>query len=316
MDCFKNSGSEKYYYLLDKIVSAKFSEEPFRHLEILDFLSEEHFNSVITSPQVAIPEAHDTENLINLLLKKGYEPIGFPGCTTSVSHYLNWLKGKSDHTNQIQCEGQGMALRLQSPQHETIIELNRFFRSDIFKQVLEKKFGIIKPTDCDTGLQKYLTGYEISPHPDIRKKALTYMLNVNPSRNSEDMDIHTHYLIFKPHKQFIREFWRYNRDLDTFWVPWEWCNTIKQQRRNNSIVIFAPTWNTLHAVKLKYNHLETQRTQFYGNLWYKDARLPQPSYEQFEIKGKPIPRAHLGWKSQLKSGIKSSGKRLLNLFRR
>ncbi len=306
------SSLEKYNYLLDKIVSAKFCEDPFRHIEISDFLSAEHFNAVITSPQVAIPEAQDAENLINNLLQKGYEPISFPGCTTSVPHYLDWLKGKSHHTNHIQCEGQGMALRLQSPQDESITELNSFFGSSIFKQVLEEKFGIVKPTNSDTGLQKYLTGYEISPHPDIRKKALTYMLNVNPAQNSEDMEIHTHYLTFKPHKQFVSEFWRYNLDLDTFWVPWEWCDTRKKQRQNNNIVIFAPSWETLHAVKLNYNHLETQRTQFYGNLWYEDARLPELTYDQFDIK--PIPR-NRSWTRKLALGIKSSSKKLSNLFR-
>ena len=38
------------------------------------------------------------------------------------------------------------------------------------------------------------------------------------------------------------------------------CETVKKQCRNNSIVIFAPNDDTLHAVKADYNHLKYQRT--------------------------------------------------------
>ena len=32
--------------------------------------------------------------------------------------------------------------------------------------------------------------------------------------------------------------------------------------------MFKPSFDTLHAVKAKYNHLVFQRTQLYGNLWF------------------------------------------------
>ncbi|MEQ9237328.1 hypothetical protein [Coleofasciculus sp. E2-BRE-01] len=302
----------KFTYILDKITSAEFCQEPFKHIEIFDFLSEEHFNSIITSSQVAIPKANDSKSLIDTLFDKDYEIIRFPGCANSVNHYLNWLEDKSVYKNPTKpCEGMGMALRLKNPQDKILLELKNFFASDIFKKALEDKFDITRPTAMDTGLQKYLYGYEISPHPDIRKKALTYMLNVNPSDNSEDLDIHTHYLTFKPHKQFIGEFWHHNENIDTCWVPWEWCNTVKKQCRNNSIVIFAPSWDTLHAIKANYDHLQTQRTQFYGNLWYKDiSRMPKVYYYQFDIK--PVIRP--GSKPQVrtpKSMVKSWVKKLL-----
>jgi hypothetical protein len=170
--------------------------------------------------------------------------------------------------------------------------------------LLEDKFSITRPTSIETGLQKYLQGYEISPHPDIRKKALTYMLNVNPSTHSEELDIHTHYLTFKPQKRFISEFWHYNEDHDRCWVPWEWCDTFKRQCLNNSIVIFSPSWDTLHAVKLNYNHLETQRTQFYGNLWYNDSPpLRKPQYSDFIIKSSAEPTLTTR-KSRIKSYVK------------
>jgi len=35
--------------------------------------------------------------------------------------------------------------------------------------------------------------------------------------------------------------------------------------------MFSPSSLTMHAVKANYNHLKGQRTQLYGNLWYKNA---------------------------------------------
>ena len=41
----------------------------------------------------------------------------------------------------------------------------------------------------------------------------------------------------------------------------------------------------MHAVKAKYNHLKYQRTQFYGNLWYKQEILKfKPNWQDFIIK--------------------------------
>ena len=45
---------------------------------------------------------------------------------------------------------------------------------------------------------------------------------------------------------------------------------VKQQKQNNSIVIFSPSFDTMHAVKASYCHLGGQRTQAYGNLWFKE----------------------------------------------
>ena len=39
--------------------------------------------------------------------------------------------------------------------------------------------------------------------------------------------------------------------------------------------MFAPDYNTLHAVKLDYDHTKLQRTQVYGNLWYKNDSIPK-----------------------------------------
>jgi hypothetical protein len=92
-------------------------------------------------------------------------------------------------------------------------------------------------------------------------------------------------LRFKPEKQFIAEFWKNDNTFDPDWVPWEWCETMKLLNKNNSLVMFAPSHDTLHAVKLRYDHLPFQRTQIYGNLWYTDVAmaLPKITYDRFDF---------------------------------
>lgn len=142
--------------------------------------------------------------------------------------------------------------------------------------------------DCliDGGIQKYLDGYEISPHADIRRKAATFMVNINPSDKSEVSDHHTHYLKLTEQYAYVEEFWKGNENIDRAWVPWEWAKTVKQQTKNNSIVLFSPSNDTLHGVKASYDHLVTQRTQLYGNLWYKESYVDRTlEWEQLDFSG-------------------------------
>ena len=44
---------KKYDYLIDKINNAKFITEPFSHILIDDFLSDEHFNEITSSPAIS-----------------------------------------------------------------------------------------------------------------------------------------------------------------------------------------------------------------------------------------------------------------------
>ena len=49
----------------------------------------------------------------------------------------------------------------------------------------QEKFGIeYQNCNIDGGIQKYLDGYELSPHPDIRLKAATFMVNINPDQKA------------------------------------------------------------------------------------------------------------------------------------
>jgi hypothetical protein len=165
-----------------------------------------------------------------------------------------------------------------------------------FKSALMNKFGVTHDSVIMSAIQKYLNKYEISPHPDVRQKSMTYLLNINRDDSVEKYDVHTYLMKFKDKYKKIERFWRNNPSYDRAWVPWGWCDEVKTIRENNSIVAFAPTDDSLHAVKLNYDHNEFQRTQIYGNCFYKVAgaqaqlgtwsrsisRLPQPKYNELE----------------------------------
>ena len=176
-----------------------------------------------------------------------------------------------------------MVMRLR-PRSDLLKELDKFLNSTQFNRAVAEKLNVdFDLCDVDCGIQKYFDGYEISPHPDTRRKASTYMININPHEDSANIDYHTHYLKFKDKWSHIGEFWKTTPQADRDWVPWDWCDTAKTQFENNSIVLFSPSDDTLHAVRANYDHLETQRTQLYGNLWFESSGCSYtPSWEQMQ----------------------------------
>jgi hypothetical protein len=285
-----------FTYLLEKLDAAALRSDPFPHIYLENFLDQGDFEAVVNSPDITLPTAGSVDELFSALDAASYRPVEFPGCTKSRAEYVAWLetalKPKNTHAT---CEGKGMALRCTSPGSEAVRSLDAFFRSSELGDLLTERFGVSAPTQLDCGLQKYLNGYEISPHPDIRQKALTWMLNVNPGRNTEENEYHTHYMTFQREWDFIREYWRDTSDAETCWVPWQWCETQKRQTANNSIVVFSPRHDTLHAIRARYDHLPAQRTQFYGNLWYRPRPLTfQPQFRDFANGSRPArPRGGL-----------------------
>lgn len=287
-----NKVGNTFDYLLEKVSKAEMSDVPFPHIEITDFLAKEHFEEIVRERQIAIDSVSDTDNLLDTLEANGYQIINIAGGITSKRQYLDWLQGFKDESVHaeaatlqvgITTEGFGVVCRLTRYDSSILKELTDFFMSDRLKNLLVDKFGIESEVHVDAGIQKYLHGYEISPHPDTRNKALTWMLNINPSDESESMNFHTQYMKLKDQWRFISEFWRYNQDVDRCWLPWDWCETIKQQTRNNSIVLFRPSDDTIHAVKANYDHLKSQRTLAYGNLWYGFSDLKQIEFTAFDL---------------------------------
>lgn len=305
-----------FSYLLDKIRSAEFSTEPFQHIQINDFFSPEDFAALTAAPEIATVNLNSDEELFDKLFAAGYKIIDFPGCILDKSKYISWHKErKAVAVTNTACEGFGITLRLVKIESPAIAELNDFLNGSVFQNVLADKFGInMDDVFYDSGIQKYLDGYEISPHPDIRRKALTYMVNLNPAADSEAQDHHTHYLKFQPDYQYVQSFWEGRPDQDRCWVPWNWCKTEKMQRENNSIVIFSPSNTTVHGVKTNYDHLKSQRTQLYGNLWYHANPAKNAlQWEDFVIKPRPTLAMSLagGVKSLVPTPVKNfvAGKR-------
>jgi len=261
----------RFDYLIKKIDEADFLDYPFRHIEISNFFSEEDFEEIITSEEINTQACCSDEEVFESLFLSGYKLIPFPGAITDHVEYIENRKKNRTTDSHSATESSGIVLRLTEPKSDILIELKQFIESNKFNSTLAEKFDL-SLFDCskDCGIQKYLDEYEISPHPDLRKKALTFMLNINNSKDSDSKEHHTHYLKFKPERKYVQEFWKGNPLTERCWVPWSWCETVKQQRQNNSIVIFSPSHDTMHAVKAAYCHLDGQRTQVYGNLWFKE----------------------------------------------
>ena len=220
-----------------------------------------------------------------MLQNNGYKIVPFPGCFDSRVEYIKWRNsGKSVNVHETS-SGAGITLRLHKYSSSILSDFNDYLSSNEFISALCEKFAV--PRDdvtYDFGIQKYLDGYEISPHPDTRKKALTYMLNINPGSESEHLNFHTHYLSLNKERKYVSTFWEGNVQFDRCFLPWNWCSTNYQQTKNNSIVLFSPSNESLHGVKATYNHFVTQRTQAYGNLWHKSvATSSMPEWHELDI---------------------------------
>ena len=267
-----NSEQTPETYLIQKINEAPIIDLPFKHVYIENFLSDEHFKLFVENPLINLPAFKNTKDLTTGLLDAGYQTIAFPGCSTDIEKYIKDYELGFPNSNAT-TETYGIAFKLNNV---FLTELTRslinFFKSDIFHLCLRNKFLLKGDTSIKSGIQKYLSGYEISPHPDNRNKALTYLININTSSESESMKMHTQLLSFKQEYEYVKRFWENNLDKERGWVPWDWCESIKTINKNNSLIAFSPHNDTLHAVKLDYDHCRFQRTQIYGNLWFKDSK--------------------------------------------
>jgi hypothetical protein len=278
---------DRFDYIIDKIESAGFDQYPFRHVYIENLFNDEDFTEIIRSPEVDIGPVAGDEELLSELHRRNFNEIVFPGTTTDIAAYLKWHgnPAESRHDNQETCEGYGVALRLRKTTEGAILAAaDAFFRSDRLWRAMASKFDIASDdVRRDVGLHKYLDGYEISPHPDVRLKALTFMININPAPNAEEIDYNTHYMVLKPGRNYVRQFWSANKTAERCWLPWDWCESRKIQTKNNSMVMFSPDDDTIHSIKASYNHLTTQRTQFYGNLWYNRSTTTSfPSFHELD----------------------------------
>lgn len=267
-----------FTYLLQKIRDAEFEKIPFHHLHIRNFFTEQHFNWIVSDEQIKRPRAANTRLLIDDLIEAGYVVQPFAGSIESIDDYLQFLQDRNNFDRKLLkgqgtkiLSGYGMTMRLDRVKSTLLSDLREFLNSDEFVSCLLEKFSVERKIRVETAYQKNLTGYNLSPHPDMRDKALTYMANIYTEHDSPLQNFHTHFLEFNDEYKYIYDFWKYNKGYETCWVPWSWCKTRKITSENNAISIFAPSFDTLHAVDIEYDHLRQQRNQIYGNLWYEDV---------------------------------------------
>ena len=184
----------RFNYLIDKVCDASFVDDPFKHIYVEDFFHKEDFNDIVGSQEILIKPCASDSELFDELFKSNYKVIRFPGCVTDYKKYISLhSKGKPLKTHTA-CESSGVVLRL-SPTDDILIQLDEFLMSESFGRAIAQKFDIpFEKCIFDGGIQKYLDGYEISPHPDVRRKAMTFMVNINPHPDSDSFDHHTRYL--------------------------------------------------------------------------------------------------------------------------
>lgn len=282
--------------IISKLIASEVIDYPFPHVIIDNLIEPALFKSLVRAPELQLRPARTDQDLLGVLAACGYEIVDFPGCTTSAKDYVRWhsRKNVSRYSNTA-CEGFGLVLRLRSAQSLVVQDLIGAISSDEFAREVVAKFAIESDGWIhDSGVQKYLDGYEISPHPDIRRKAATYMLNINTSADSHLKSHHTQILKFRPPWQYVEEYWEGNPDVDRCWIPWSWCETTTIHSANNSMILFAPSNKSLHAVKADYDHLHCQRTQVYGNIWHRSTPVrTRLRWEDLEIgKSSYVPPKH------------------------
>jgi len=276
---------DKFRYISEKILDSNIEEYPFKHVVIEDLLSEEHLDMILNDSQIHFDEVENTEELIETLFRKNYAVQTFPGCITDPVEYIQRYNNNDfpiGKGKDLPIEAFGITFRLTQYNNPLIKELVEYMNGVEFKDALVRKFDLKFETSIVTAIQKNLSHYEISPHPDVREKGLTYLLNINKDSSIDNEPVHTHLLKFKKEWEFIYDYWKTNLSENRCWVPWDWCDTAKMTNKNNSIVIFSPDIDTLHGVKLNYDHTKFQRTQLYGNLMGIGKVVPQMNWRKLE----------------------------------
>lgn len=271
----------RFSYLIEKIRRAEFNDDPFKHITINDFFEKDDFEEIINTPEIKLKPCQTSEELLTQLKSVDYAAIPFPGSITNENDYLDFINSGKINRGLIKgygkkvIEGYGITYRLKNTSSQILTEVMDMIESDAFRAALVEKFNISKNTTYEGGIQKNLKGYEISPHPDTSRKALTWMVNIYTDEDDvSSKQMHTHLCRLVDKYSYVSYVWK-NGDCDPCWVPWDWSETVKTTNTNNSITIFEPSNETLHAVRVNEEHLIHQRNQIYGNLWYEKSQKPR-----------------------------------------
>ena len=74
---------KEYQYILEKILNSQIISTPFEHIEINNFLSENHLQLLLSDNQIHFEEMNTDIELYHKLLNNKYKIQSFPGCVNT-----------------------------------------------------------------------------------------------------------------------------------------------------------------------------------------------------------------------------------------
>lgn len=228
--------------MLEKIETATIEPAPYPHVIIPDFMPDDYYRALLSK----IPPASD------------YTPAHYAG--TEDEDGLE----KPDNYNEHGLVYDRLA------DHPFLAELDAFFTSRVFASALLDKFSVglwrllgdspiprikypfFKLTNLFSsvyGLHKDLSGYQISPHPDNRKKIVTWLFYLPEDDRCADLGMGTYLCVPKP--GVTRRDLEQGRIGSHDWYDWRLFDIAREARMTaNTFFCFAPNRDTYHAVRL------------------------------------------------------------------
>ncbi len=273
--------NSEFQYLLDKINNAKIVKYPFEHIYIENFFNKKHLDIILKNKDIHFDEC---ENLNELLekLNKNYKIVSNPGCVTNIYNYIKQINNYVGNTNKT-INSSGIAFQY-NERDENIKNIMEFIRNKNFKESLLNVFNI-KNIDYDSNspgrLTKQLSGYQISPHPDVKETLVSILININKDDSINKYDVHTKLHILKDEFKYIYDYWNNHPEINRNWLPWEYTTPVFNNNKNNTLIAWSPNSHTLHSIKCFYNHLKFQRTVIYSDIINKNVNCYLPPTEDF-----------------------------------
>lgn len=264
-------------YVLKKIENAPIITDPYPHIIISNFLSDNDYDNLLYSHHIDIydksclhiPKVNTYNELKSKLQYAGWEPISYPGAVSGKtgSDLLNRPTGKglvyklvdkkADGENGIRTYLDMFLTRTDNTLNNTSV--------NTFINTLLNKFKYANNIGWNVyEYNKDLNGYEISPHPDVSGKLVTYQLNLAPDNLLAEYNLATRLLKLRP--EYTDEIEKLAKTRARPWGLWEWFDeTSSVPFIGNTFFAFPPTNDTYHAVKLEeYPEKIQQRTMIRG----------------------------------------------------
>lgn len=237
-------------YIIDKIKKSEIIDRPFPHIIISNLLEE---NDLI-----------DILNIINIdnlhSIDKKYTKVQYPGAKNTNDDIIT------------RPTGTGCVYSLKQEYYKKV-KLNDILNSVEFKEALFNKLNISKNIDGWNvhQINKDLNGYEISPHPDITGKVITYQINLSNTDELNNYDLSTKFHSIK--SEYLNNIDKLKIKKNRPWGKWEWFDEGKSiPYEKNTFMAFAPSDISYHSVKLQdYPQEKYQRTMLRG--FIADNRL-------------------------------------------